>query len=65
MADRRLAKAVNFGPLYGQGADGLRRYARARAVGTIARAALDAIEADRVVARVTAIEAVLARRNPA
>lgn len=28
-ADRQLAKAVNFGLLYGQGADGLRRYARA------------------------------------
>src|SRR5262249_45973312 len=26
-ADRQLAKAVNFGLLYGQGADGLRRYA--------------------------------------
>jgi len=38
--------------------------ARARAVSTLARVALDAIEADQVAARVSAIEAVLARRSP-
>lgn len=38
--------------------------ARARAVGTLARVALDAIEADQVAARVAALEAVLARRCP-
>lgn len=38
--------------------------ARARAVGTLARVALDAIEADRLTARVAALEAVLARRSP-
>jgi hypothetical protein len=39
--------------------------ARARAVGALARVALDAIAADQVVARVAALEAVLARRTPA
>lgn len=39
--------------------------ARARAIGAIARVALAAIEADQVVARVAALEAVLARRSPA
>lgn len=38
--------------------------ARARAVGTLARVALVAIEADQVAARVAALEAVLARRSP-
>jgi len=38
--------------------------ARARAVSTLARAALDAIEADQVATRVAALEAVLARRSP-
>jgi hypothetical protein len=38
--------------------------ARARAVGTLARVALAAIEADQVAARVAALEAVLARRSP-
>ncbi|QDU21278.1 hypothetical protein [Urbifossiella limnaea] len=38
--------------------------ARARAVGAIARVALDAIEADQVAARVVALEAVLSRRSP-
>ncbi len=38
--------------------------ARARVVGTLARVALDAIEADQMAARVAALEAVLARRNP-
>ncbi|HYH64132.1 MAG TPA: hypothetical protein VD866_05495 [Urbifossiella sp.] len=38
--------------------------ARARAVGALARVALDAIEADQVAARVAALEAVLARRSP-
>lgn len=38
--------------------------ARARAVGTLARVALDAIEADQVATRVAALEAVLARRSP-
>lgn len=37
--------------------------ARARAVGTLARVALDAIEADQLVARVATLEAVLARRS--
>lgn len=39
--------------------------ARARVVGTLARVALAAIEADQVVARVAALEPVLARRSPA
>ncbi|QDU23764.1 hypothetical protein [Urbifossiella limnaea] len=39
--------------------------ARARAVGTLARVALSAIEADQMAARVAALEAVLARRRPA
>ncbi len=39
--------------------------AQARAVGTLARVALDAIEADQLAARVAALEAVLARRSPA
>jgi len=38
--------------------------ARARAVGTLARVALDAIEADQIATRVAALEAVLARRSP-
>jgi len=38
--------------------------ARARAVGTLARVAPDAIEADQVATRVAALEAVLARRSP-
>jgi hypothetical protein len=38
--------------------------ARARAVGSLARVALDAIEADQLAARVAALEAVLARRSP-
>jgi hypothetical protein len=37
---------------------------RARAVGSLARVALAAIEADQLAARVAAIEAVLARRSP-
>ncbi|MBN9518855.1 hypothetical protein J0H58_10105 [bacterium] len=38
--------------------------ARARAVGALARVALAAVEADQVVARVAALEAILARRCP-